>query len=151
MDWCVQLPRRASSREERGRDCMPLPLPTLTNPSIPDGIRADLEEAKRCFGYQLGALPSLWRDGPPNRLLLRGQPRRGQLVEQLQELASEGKITSELKKWAEAIRWVGNEAADPGSEAVCRRCRAGTGACQTVPPYFVRNSGHRRGLSSQEE
>jgi len=36
-------------------------------------------------------------------------------VDQIEELANEGVITSELKEWAHVVRWVGNDAAHPDS------------------------------------
>jgi len=42
------------------------------------------------------------------------------LVTQITELAKKGIITSELKDWATAIRWVGNDAAHPSKEYITK-------------------------------
>jgi hypothetical protein len=36
----------------------------------------------------------------------------------LQELASNGVITKDLKEWADVVRWVGNDAAHPSKDEV---------------------------------
>ncbi len=43
---------------------------------------------------------------------------KDRLVDQLQELATNGIITKDLKEWADVVRWVGNDAAHPDKENV---------------------------------
>jgi hypothetical protein len=40
------------------------------------------------------------------------------LVQQIEQLHTNGKITAEIKDWAHAVRWVGNDAAHPGGLAM---------------------------------
>lgn len=43
---------------------------------------------------------------------------KGKLADQINELAAAGAITSDLKEWADVVRWIGNDAAHPGGEEV---------------------------------
>jgi len=45
---------------------------------------------------------------------------KGLLVNQIAELATQGKITLDLKEWGDAVRWVGNDAAHPGGQPVAK-------------------------------
>jgi hypothetical protein len=98
----------------------PHPLPEPTDPNIPEEIRADLDEAKMCFSV------SAWRGAAvmARRAMQSAAIEKGaskkQLVEQIAELASKGQITVDLKEWADVVRWVGNDAAHPGGDAVTR-------------------------------
>jgi len=40
------------------------------------------------------------------------------LIDQINDLASKGIITKDLKEWADVVRWVGNDAAHPTAEEV---------------------------------
>lgn len=42
------------------------------------------------------------------------------LVDQIADLQNKGKITAELKDWADAVRWVGNDAAHPNGQDVTK-------------------------------
>lgn len=46
--------------------------------------------------------------------------KKDRLADQIAELASQGKITVDLKEWADAVRWVGNDAAHPGGNPVSK-------------------------------
>ncbi|MHA1408105.1 MAG: DUF4145 domain-containing protein [Candidatus Heimdallarchaeaceae archaeon] len=50
----------------------------------------------------------------------KGASMDDNLVTQITELAKKGIITSELKDWATAIRWVGNDAAHPSKEYITK-------------------------------
>ena len=43
------------------------------------------------------------------------------LVDQINELASNGIITNDLKEWADVVRWVRNDAAHPNGQAVTKK------------------------------
>lgn len=98
----------------------PHPLPSPTDANVPEGIRGDLDEAKMCFSV------SAWRGAAvmARRAMQSAAIEKGatkkQLVEQIAELAAAGKITVDLKEWADVVRWVGNDAAHPGGDAVSR-------------------------------
>lgn len=42
------------------------------------------------------------------------------LVSQIHDLQTVGKITTDLKDWADAVRWVGNDAAHPNGVQVTK-------------------------------
>lgn len=98
----------------------PNPLPELADPNIPEEIRADLDEAKKCFAVAAWRATAVMARRAIQSAAIRMGAGGERLVEQIAELAKEGKITAELKKWADAIRWVGNDAAHPGGEPVTR-------------------------------
>jgi len=98
----------------------PHPLPQPTDSNVPEDIRADLDEAKMCFSV------SAWRGAAvmarramQSAAIEKGSTKK-QLVEQIAEIAAGGKITVDLKEWADVVRWIGNDAAHPGGEPVTR-------------------------------
>ena len=50
--------------------------------------------------------------------ILKGAPQKEDLCNQISDLAKRGIITSDIKDWATAVRWVGNDAAHPNAEVV---------------------------------
>lgn len=99
----------------------PQPLPSPTDPNIPEEIRTDLDEAKRCFSVSSWrAAAVMARRAMQSAAIEKGATTKGRLVEQIAQLADAGKITVDLKEWADAVRWVGNDAAHPAGEAVSR-------------------------------
>lgn len=99
----------------------PHPLPSPTDPNIPEEIRTDLDQAKRCFSVSAWrAAAVMARRAMQSAAIQKGATMKSRLVEQIAELAAAGKITVDLKEWADAVRWVGNDAAHPGGEAVSR-------------------------------
>lgn len=106
--------------QNNAKTVYPHPLPQPTDPNVPDEIRADLDEAKKCFAV------SAWRGAAvmARRAMQSAAIEKGaakkQLVKQVAELADQGKITLDLKEWADVVRWVGNDAAHPGGQPVTR-------------------------------
>jgi hypothetical protein len=103
-----------------GVHVFPTPLPAPTDKAIPTLIRADLDEAKQCFA--LGAFRAcavMARRAMQSAAMDKGASS-DKLVKQIDELAVSGKITADLKEWAHAVRWAGNDAAHPGGVAVER-------------------------------
>lgn len=103
-----------------GEIVYPNPLPEPTDPDVPEEIRADLDEAKRCFQAAAWRATAVMARRAIQSAAIRMGASGERLVEQIAELAKEGKITAALKQWADAIRWVGNDAAHPGGEPVTR-------------------------------
>ncbi len=98
----------------------PHPLPQPTDPNVPEEIRADLDEAKMCFAVSAWrAAAVMARRAMQSAAIEKGATKK-QLVEQVAELAAQGKITQDLKEWADVVRWVGNDAAHPGGQPVTR-------------------------------
>lgn len=104
----------------RGEIVYPNPLPEPTDPDVPEEIRADLDEAKRCFQAAAWRATAVMARRAIQSAAIRMSASGERLVEQIAELAKEGKITAALKECADAIRWVGNDAAHPGGEPVTR-------------------------------
>ena len=95
----------------------PNPLPKPTDENIPEDIRNDLDEVKKCFSI------SAWRATAvmARRALQSAANEKGttksKLTEQIKELRNKGLITKELEEWADAVRWIGNDAAHPNRDA----------------------------------
>ncbi len=98
----------------------PAPLPTPTDQNIPQQIRSDLDEAKLCFSVgAFRACAVMARRAIQTAATDKGASE-GKLVGQINELASKGVITKDLKDWATAVRWIGNDAAHPNEDAVSK-------------------------------
>lgn len=102
----------------KGERVYPAPLPKPSEQDIPDGIRADLDEAKKCFSagaYRAAAVMA-------RRTIQVAATDKGatsdRLVTQIHDLKQAGKITADLKEWADAVRWIGNDAAHPTGSPV---------------------------------
>ena len=102
-----------------GREIYPSPLPGPTSKDIPESIRSDIDEAKICLyskAYRAAAVMA--RRAMQNAAIMKGAGKGGNLVFQINELRERGVITEDLKNWASAVRYVGNDAAHPGDVAV---------------------------------
>lgn len=104
----------------KGDKIFPPPLPTPTSEDIPEEIRSDLDEAKVCVSaaaYRAAAVMA-------RRAMQVAAKDKGatddKLVTQIHELLKSGKITTDLKEWADAVRWVGNDAAHPNGSDVTK-------------------------------
>ena len=104
----------------KGDEVFPTPLPKPTSEDIPQAIRSDLDEAKICVSasaYRAAAVMA-------RRAMQVAAKDKGaaedKLVSQIHELQKSGKITTDLKDWADAVRWVGNDAAHPNGAEVTR-------------------------------
>lgn len=104
----------------KGDRVYPSPLPSPTEKDIPELIRLDLDEAKICFSsgaYRAAAVMA-------RRAMQVAAVEKGatgdKLVSQIHALQQAGKITMDLKDWADAVRWVGNDAAHPSGVQVTK-------------------------------
>ncbi|UEG52598.1 DUF4145 domain-containing protein [Mucilaginibacter daejeonensis] len=101
-----------------GDTIYPTPMPTPTDLRIPEGIRLDLEEAKRCFSVSaFRGCAVLARRAIQSTCIDKGTAQRD-LVKQIDDLQIRGIITNDLKEWAHVIRWIGNDAAHPNKDVV---------------------------------
>jgi hypothetical protein len=104
-----------------GHIVYPSALPSPTDENIPEAIRSDLDEAKKCDSI------SAWRGCAvmARRAIQSAAIDKGaigsKLVDQIADLASKGVITKDLKEWADVVRWVGNDAAHPGGQAITQQ------------------------------
>ena len=96
----------------------PAPSPPPTDRGVPDPMRSDLDEAKRCFGVSAWrACAVMARRAIQVAARDRGA-RNATLEKEIEQLATEGIITRDLKEWADAVRWIGNDAAHPNGASV---------------------------------
>lgn len=101
-----------------GEQVYPTPFPSPTDERIPEPMRQDLIEAKLCFSvgcYRACAVMA--RRALQNACIEKGAIKRD-LVQQINELNTNGTITKDIKQWAEVVRWVGNDAAHPNKDLV---------------------------------
>lgn len=102
----------------QGESVFPLPMPSKTDDRIPKDIREDLIEAKFCFSVRAyRACAVMARRCMQSTCLEKGATKKD-LQDQLNELATNGIITRELKEWADIVRWVANDAAHPNKQNV---------------------------------
>jgi hypothetical protein len=105
----------------KGQIVYPNPLPSPSDTRIPEHIRNDLDEAKTCFSIKVcRASAVISRRAMQSACIDKGAAKE-RLVDQLHELADSGVITKELKKWADVVRWVGNDAAHPDKQTVTEK------------------------------
>jgi hypothetical protein len=103
-----------------GDTIYPHPLPSPTDVRIPEKIRHDLDEAKMCFSVDAYRACAVMARRVMQVTCIDKGSKKEKLVDQLSELATGGKITTDLKEWADVVRWVGNDAAHPGSDEVTK-------------------------------
>jgi hypothetical protein len=99
---------------DKGSEVFPTPQPTPSDERIPEHIRRDLDEAKKCTTVgAFRACATMARRAIQAACLLKEADEKKKLFEQIDQLAAEGKITSDLKKWAHEVRYLGNDGAHP--------------------------------------
>ena len=103
-----------------GYDVYPSPIPTPTDPAIPQELAKDLDEAKMCFSVSCyRGCAAMARRCIQNACLEKGAKEKD-LVRQISELTRLGTITRDIEEWATVVRWVGNDAAHPGKDPVTK-------------------------------
>jgi hypothetical protein len=106
--------------QNEGVTVYPHPLPQPTDAHVPEHIRADLDEAKQCFAVSCWRAAAIMARRTMQSAAIEKGAVNGPLGDQIAELAAKGKITVDLKEWADVVRWVGNDAAHPGGQPVTR-------------------------------
>lgn len=93
---------------------IPTPQPPASDERIPDHVRRDLDEAKRCatVGAWRGCA-TMARRALQAGCLLKGADEGKKLQQQIDQLHTLGVITKELKEWAHEVRFLGNDGAHP--------------------------------------
>lgn len=104
----------------KGQVVYPAPLPKPTELSIPENIRKDLDEAKICISSAAFRAAAVMARRAMQVAALDKGAKSDKLVLQIGELKSSGQITTDLKDWADAVRWVGNDAAHPNGVPVTK-------------------------------
>lgn len=116
---CNYCHRPVLARNE-GDIIWPHPLPEPTDRNVPESIRADLDEAKQCFSVSAWRAAAVMARRAMQSAAVEKGAKKDRLADQIAELASQGKITVDLKEWADAVRLVGNDAAHPGGNPVSK-------------------------------
>lgn len=80
-----------------------------------------MDEAKRCFTVSAWRAAAVMARRAMQSAAVEKGAKKDRLADQIAELASQGKITVELKEWADAVRLVGNDAAHPGSDPISQK------------------------------
>jgi len=105
---------------DKGEKIYPTPQPAKTDERVPNDIRNDMDEAKRCMTVSsFNAASVMARRVIQATCLSKGATKRT-LYEQIIELAGMGIITNELKEWANEVRFVGNDGAHPNSNHILK-------------------------------
>lgn len=104
----------------RGDKVYPRPLPSPTEKDIPELIRLDLEEAKICLSSGAYRAAAVMARRAMQVAAIEKGASGDKLVSQIHALQQTGKITTDLKEWADAVRWVGNDAAHPNGVQVTK-------------------------------
>ena len=104
----------------KGQVIYPRPLPKPTDQAVPTAIRNDLDEAKICLSSSAFRAASVMARRAMQVAALDKGAKSDKLVAQIAELKANGQITNDLKEWADAVRWVGNDAAHPNGMAVSK-------------------------------
>lgn len=104
---------------DEGVEIYPQVLPSITDIRIPDNIRENLIEAKKCYSVSAyRGCATLARRIIQIISLEKGANPNDKLVDQIKWLRDSHIITNEIKEWADVVRWVGNEAAHPSQSGV---------------------------------
>lgn len=98
----------------------PAPLPKPTEQSIPEAIRKGLDEAKICISSAAFRAAAVMARRAMQVAALDKGAKTDKLISQIGELKANGQITTDLKDWADAVRWVGNDAAHPNGAPVTK-------------------------------
>lgn len=104
-----------------GSKIYPHPLPKPTSNSIPPEIREDLDEAKSCCSVSAWRAAAVMARRAMQSAATKMGSNKNKLADQIADLATKGEITRQLKEWADAVRWVGNDAAHPGGQPVTQK------------------------------
>jgi hypothetical protein len=102
----------------KGATIYPSPLPEPTDVRIPEPMRGDLTEAKQCLAVSAWRATAVMARRAMQSAAIEREAKKDKLKDQIEELEKAGKITTDLKEWADAVRWVGNDAAHPGGDPV---------------------------------
>ena len=109
-----------SNREIIPKNIYPYPLPSPVDHRIPEKIKKDLEEAKLCFS--VGAINA--SVGMCRKALQRACKEKGavkkELYEQIDEIATKGVISADLKELAHSVRFIGNDGVHPNDDEVTK-------------------------------
>lgn len=91
------------------------PQPDRLSEAIPASLRADLEEARKCFNAKCFTATSVMVRRMTQNLCVEQGAGSGTLFNQLKSLRDSGVIEARLVEWADILRELGNEGAHGGA------------------------------------
>lgn len=98
--------------KDRGAVVYPTPQPGPVSADVPEPMNADLREAKQCLAAGAwNATVVMARRALQCAAVERGAPEDKRLWQQIAWLDEKRVITDKQRKWAEAVRWIGNHGA----------------------------------------
>lgn len=103
---------------KNGAIIFPSPLPKPSHESIPEDLRKDLDEAKRCFASSCFRGCAVLARRVIQVACVEKGAIKDRLVDQINELRTNGVITKDIEEWAHVVRWIGNDAAHPDHQEV---------------------------------
>lgn len=117
---CVLLQGHESNYTFILSKMFPSPLPSPVDERIPEKIRKDLEEAKLCFSVgAINASVGMCRKSLQRTCKEKGATEK-ELYSQIDEIASKGIISKDLKELAHSVRLIGNDGVHPNDEEVTK-------------------------------
>lgn len=103
---------------EVAADMYPSPLPQPTDLRVPEQIRTDIDEAKKCFSVRAyRGCATMCRRALQAMCIDKGA-KISDLKVQIDDLAEKHVITEDMREWGHSARWVGNDAAHPNAPPV---------------------------------
>ncbi len=98
--------------KDHGSVVFPAPQPGPVSEDVPEPMRADLLEAKRCLGISAwNASVVMARRALQTAAVQQNAPKGKKLWQQIEDLETRRIITPTQRKIADAARWVGNHGA----------------------------------------
>lgn len=98
--------------KDHGSTVYPAPQPAPVSEHVPEPMRGDLLEAKRCLGVSAwNAAVVMARRALQTAAVQQGAPKGKKLWQQIADLDDRRIITPAQRKIADAARWVGNHGA----------------------------------------
>lgn len=95
-----------------GEIVLPPPQAGPVSQDIPEPMRSDLHEAKKCMTVAAwNAAAVMARRALQCSAVEQGAPKGKRLGDQIKWLGDNHKITAQQREWADAARWVGNHGA----------------------------------------
>lgn len=105
---------------ENYRTYYPSPRPAPTNEHIPTPMKEAFEEAKICFAAGAYKATATMARLALQRACLNKGAKKGNLADQINKLYEDHTITIDIKKWADGVRYIGNDAAHDDDETIER-------------------------------
>jgi hypothetical protein len=88
------------------------------DPNVPDSVAQDVKEALRCLWVKAYKACVVMCRRAIQSSAIAQSAKGGRLIDQIDDLAKEGKITEALRQFAHEVRLVGNDGAHPDKDGL---------------------------------